>query len=139
MVEWQDGRAKAMSFLELACSHVCQCPCHLIFRAIGGVALIELIGTLSILYRFYKIVDKMVIASNPHSSCSFVLECTASSFPSSCYLFIIYLTEGRHASVEVHEAVDHQTSFMSSREEFSHPGIEPSTSSLRFGYLSTII
>ena len=47
--------------------------------------------------------------------------------------------EGRQASAKAHEADDHMASFPSSREEILQPGIEPPTSSLRFGYLSTII
>ena len=46
------------------------------------------------------------------------------------YDFLFYYeTEGRHANAK----------FLSSREEISQPGIEPPTSSLRFGYLSTIV
>ena len=39
---------------------------------------------------------------------------------------------------QAQEAVDHLASFPSSREEISQPGFEPPTSSLRFGYPSTI-
>jgi hypothetical protein len=45
----------------------------------------------------------------------------------------------RHANAKAQEVVDHLASFLSSREEISQPGIEPLISSLRFGYLSTII
>ena len=57
------------------------------------------------------------------------------------YLFLLFFfeTESRQASARADEAVDHLASFLSSREEISHPGIKPPTSSLRFGYLSTII
>ena len=41
-------------------------------------------------------------------------------------------TEGRQANAKAREAVDHVTSFLLGREEISEPGIEPSTSSLRF-------
>jgi hypothetical protein len=54
------------------------------------------------------------------------------------YLFI-YFREGRHANVKTQEAINHVASFLSSREEFFQLGIEPPTSALRFGYLSTII
>ena len=55
-------------------------------------------------------------------------------------LFIcIFETECRQSNVEAQEAVEHTATFMSSKEEISQPGIEPPTSSLRFGYLSTII
>ena len=47
--------------------------------------------------------------------------------------------EGWHASAKAQEVVDHLASFPSSREEISQPGIELPTSSLRFGYFSTII
>ena len=47
-------------------------------------------------------------------------------------------TQGRQASAKAHEEVDHQTSFPSSTEEISQPGIGSPTSSLRFEYLSTI-
>ena len=52
--------------------------------------------------------------------------------------FLIFETEGRHASAKAHEAIHHLASFPSSREEISQPGYEPPTSYLRFGYLSTI-
>ena len=58
------------------------------------------------------------------------------------YYFIIFYfleIEGRHANTKAHEAVDDLASFLSYREEISQLGIEPPTSSLRFGYLSTII
>ena len=42
------------------------------------------------------------------------------------WFFCFFETEGRHAIAKI----------MSSREEISQLGIEPSTSSLRFGYLS---
>ena len=55
-------------------------------------------------------------------------------------LFIfIFETECRQSNVEGREVVEHTATFMSSKEEISQPGIEPPTSSLRFGYLSTII
>ena len=54
-----------------------------------------------------------------------------------CLLLIYYETEGQHA--KAHEAVDHMTSILSSREEISQSGIETPTSYLRFGYLSTIV
>ena len=48
-------------------------------------------------------------------------------------------TEGRHVSAKAQEAFDHLTSFWLGREEISQPRIEPPTSSLEFGYLSTIM
>ena len=53
--------------------------------------------------------------------------------------FIFLEKEGRHANAKAHEALDHLTCFLSSREEILQPGIEPLPSSLKFGYLSTII
>ena len=54
------------------------------------------------------------------------------------FLFLFEI-EGRHASAKAQVVVDHLVRFPSSREEISQPGIEPPTSSLRFGYLCTII
>jgi hypothetical protein len=61
-----------------------------------------------------------------------------------CYMqsfFSLFVeeTEGRHASAKAQDAIDHMASFSSCREEISNPQIEPPTSSLGFGYLSTII
>ena len=61
-----------------------------------------------------------------------------SSAPFPPNFFIFFETEGRHASAKAQEAVHHLASFPSSREEISQPGFEPPTSSLRFGYPSTI-
>jgi hypothetical protein len=47
--------------------------------------------------------------------------------------------EDQQASAKAQEAFDHLASILSSREEISQQGIEPPTSFLRFGYLSTII
>ena len=55
------------------------------------------------------------------------------------YTFFFLATEGRHANAKAQEAINHLASFLPSREEISRPGIELPTSSLRFGYLSTII
>ena len=52
--------------------------------------------------------------------------------------YFIFETEGRQASAKAQEAIHHLTSFPSSREEISQSGFEPPTSSLRFGYPSTI-
>jgi hypothetical protein len=51
--------------------------------------------------------------------------------------FFFFEIEGRQADAKAQEAVNHLTSFMSSREEISQPGIKPPT--LRCGYLSTTI
>jgi hypothetical protein len=53
--------------------------------------------------------------------------------------YFLFETEGQHAIVKAQEALDHLTSFPSGREEISQPGFELPSSSLRFGYLSTII
>ena len=37
-----------------------------------------------------------------------------------CIFIFIFKTKSQQANVKAHEAVDHQTSFMPSREEFSH-------------------
>ena len=56
------------------------------------------------------------------------------------FFFFFFETEGQHANTRAKKADDHTASFMSSREEISpQSGIEPPTSSLGFGYLSTII
>jgi hypothetical protein len=55
------------------------------------------------------------------------------------FSFFKFKTEGQHAIAKAQEALDHLASFPSGREEISQPGFEPPTSSLRFGYLSTII
>ena len=55
------------------------------------------------------------------------------------YSFILFETEGRHVNAKAQEVVLPPRKFLSSREEMSQPGIEPPTSSLRFGYLSTVI
>ena len=55
------------------------------------------------------------------------------------YLFIYFEIECRQANAKAQEAVDHLASFPSGREKISLPGIELPTSSLRFGYLSTVI
>jgi hypothetical protein len=55
------------------------------------------------------------------------------------FFLFFFETEGRQASAKAHEVIDHLASFLSGREEISQPGIELPTSSLRFGYLSTII
>ena len=47
----------------------------------------------------------------------------------------IFETGGWQTIAKAQEAIDH----MESREEISQLGMEPSTTSLRFGYLSTII
>ena len=54
-------------------------------------------------------------------------------------LIVMFEIEGRQANAKAHKVVDHRTSFPSSREEISQPGIKLPASSLRFGYLSTII
>jgi hypothetical protein len=56
-----------------------------------------------------------------------------------CFVLFCFLRHKDNATT--HEAiVDHLTRFyLSSREEISQSGIEPPTSSLSFGYLSTII
>ena len=54
--------------------------------------------------------------------------------------FLVYIEiEGRHASAKVQEIIDHLTNFPLDREEISQPVIELTTSSLIFGYLSTVI
>lgn len=55
--------------------------------------------------------------------------------------FFVFFCFLRHKDIAAtQEAIDHLTRFfLSSREKISQPGIEPPTSSLRFGYLSTII
>ena len=55
------------------------------------------------------------------------------------YFISIFETKGRQANARAQDAIDHLTSFMSSREETSLLGVEPPTSSLRLGFLSTII
>ena len=55
------------------------------------------------------------------------------------FYFLFFETEGWLANTKAQEAVDHLASFPSSGEDISQPGYEPPTSSLRFGYLSTII
>jgi hypothetical protein len=56
------------------------------------------------------------------------------------FLFSFFLErESRQAKAKAQEAIDHVASISSSREEISQPGFKPPTSSLRFGYLSTII
>ena len=45
-------------------------------------------------------------------------------------------TNVQQANAKAQVVVNHLASFLSSREEISQPGIGPSTSSLRFGYLS---
>ena len=57
----------------------------------------------------------------------------------SLVLFFSFEIEGRQANVKAQEAVDHLAGFLLSIEEISQSGIEPATSSLRFGYLSNII
>ena len=53
--------------------------------------------------------------------CGFItLELNVAIFSS---LFLLE-TECRHANAKAQEAIDHLTSFQSSREEISHPGIE---------------
>ena len=55
-------------------------------------------------------------------------------------LFVfVFETEGQHANAKAEEAIDHVTSILWSRVEISQLWIELPTSSLRFGYLSTII
>jgi hypothetical protein len=72
-----------------------------------------------------------------------MLKSTTIFFTVLLLLFIIYYflmrQKGRHANTKAHEAIDHLASFLFSKEEISHPGIEPPTFSLRFGYLSTVI
>ena len=53
----------------------------------------------------------------------------------------IYFFETKcwHANAKAQEVVDHLAIFMSCREEISQLGTKLPTSSLRFGYLSTII
>jgi hypothetical protein len=53
--------------------------------------------------------------------------------------FFFFETKDRQTNAKAQEAVDHLTSFSSDREEISRLGFEPPNSSLRFGYLSTII
>ena len=57
----------------------------------------------------------------------------------SFLFFLICEIEGRHANAKEEEADNHMPRFLSSREEISQRGIEPPTSSLRFGYLSTVV
>jgi hypothetical protein len=47
--------------------------------------------------------------------------------------------ESQQVNAKAHEAVDHLTSFWSSRDEISQPRIELWIFSLRFGYLSIIM
>ena len=55
------------------------------------------------------------------------------------FCYFILKIEGCHASANAHELVDNLASFPLDRERISQPGFEPPTSSLRFGYMSTII
>ena len=65
---------------------------------------------------------------------------TLHTFTLYYFIFIfIFETECQHANAKAHEAVHRLASFLSSREEMSQPGVEPPTTSLRFGYLSSII
>ena len=61
--------------------------------------------------------------------------------PTLCSLLFFYFLKIEQKidmpTPEHRGAVDHQASFLSSREEILQPGIEPLTSSLRFGHLST--
>ena len=54
-------------------------------------------------------------------------------------LILNFETEGRHVNAKAHEVVYHLASFFSSKEEISQSGMEPPISSLRFGYVSTIM
>ena len=54
-----------------------------------------------------------------------------------CIVFYLERQNADKANPKAQEAVDHLTSLSSGREEISQPGIEPPTSSLGFGYLST--
>ena len=56
-----------------------------------------------------------------------------------CFLSSSFKTKGRHANANAHAAVDHMTSFLLGEKEISQPEFELPTSSLKFGYLSTII
>jgi hypothetical protein len=53
--------------------------------------------------------------------------------------FVFFETEGRQASGKVQEVVDHLAGSLSRRKEMSQSVIKPPISSLRYGYLSTII
>ena len=53
--------------------------------------------------------------------------------------FFFFETEGRHANAKAQEVIGHLARFPSSGEEISRMEIKLPTSSLRFGYLSTII
>jgi hypothetical protein len=50
------------------------------------------------------------------------------------YFYCYFLSQNadmpQHAIVKAQKAVDHPTSFLSSKEEISQPGIKPPTSSL---------
>jgi hypothetical protein len=46
--------------------------------------------------------------------------------------FFFLDTEGQHANTNALEAIDHLTSFVSSREEISQPGIEPPLTQYQF-------
>jgi len=50
----------------------------------------------------------------------------------------LFETDGQQAGAKAQEAVDHLANFPSGREEISQPGIKLPSSSLRFGYISTI-
>ena len=54
------------------------------------------------------------------------------------FSFFFFEAEGRQANAKAQEAVHRLASFPSSREEILQSGFEPPTSSLRFGYPSTI-
>ena len=56
-----------------------------------------------------------------------------------CFFVLFFETEDQQASAKAQEAVDHLTSFPSSREVISQLGIQLPTFSLRFGCLSTNI
>ena len=58
---------------------------------------------------------------------------------SMIFIYLFIETECRHASAKAQEAIDHLAIFLSKREDISQLGFELPTSSLRFGYLSTII
>ena len=49
------------------------------------------------------------------------------------FIWFFFETKGRQDNTKAQEAVDHLTSFLLSREEISQSGIEPPTSSFRFG------
>ena len=56
------------------------------------------------------------------------------------FLFLfLFETEDRQGNAKAHDTVDHLTNFLPSKHENSQLGIEPPTSSLRSGFLSTII